>query len=502
MKKRVSIVALLLCLLMLVGTFAACQPTDEPEQSGGAETSETGTSDGRYVADLPEFKWDVTDEKYATFDVCVYNNVAQTTYFSEEIGYDLYETTDEVLNSAVMERNNYVYDLTGVEIVAHPVNDVLATIQDQIAGGLYDYDMAMPFMPGAATLAQEGKLYALNDPDFEGLIDLSKPWWDENATNSLSVDGIVYFTTGDISIMQKIVSVAVTFNKDMYDSMYPGEKTLYEMVEDKEWTLDKMVAMAKEATVQDGDGDWDLDDNWGCSAAYGDANMLYLASGNTICTKDADDLPIFSMDNNASVNVAIKILETLQRDDWAIFAEEMKSMGSTNIWVSSLDVFGEGRALFRTSAFSAIKKLRAYEDGVEFGIIPMPLITEDQEEYYTPCSAHYAYGVVIPVCVSDPEFSAYMTEVVCCEAKNYVTDAYYEVTLKKRDAKDDESEEMLDLIFSNVVYDTGYIYGFGGASTLLSGLMSSNGTDVMSSIEQLLPTIESQIESTIENFRD
>ena len=500
MKRRISIIALLLAVLMVASVFAACQDNDPDESKDGTVSKSEG--DGRYVADLPEFTWDTKSGTYGTFDVLVYSNKVQTTYYSEEIGYDLYATTDEVLNTAVMERNNYVEQLTGVEIVAHPVDNVITTLNDEIASGMSTYDMAMPFMPGAATLAQEGKLHALNSEKLSAYIDLTQPWWDANATSGLSVDGIVYFTTGDISIMQKIVSTAVTFNKDMYASLFPGEKTLYEMVDDGEWTLDKMIELAKVATVQDGDGDWDIDDTWGCSASYGDANMFYLASGNTICSKDSDDLPVFSMQNASSVSAAIKVLEALQTDGWAIMAQDMSGMGATDIWKASLDVFGEGRALFRTTAFSAIKKLRAYEEGVEFGIVPMPKLNAEQEKYYTPCSAHMAYAVVIPNCVADEEFSAYMTELVCCEAKNYVTDAYYEVTLKKRDSKDDETERMLDLIFSNVIYDTGYIYGFSGASAILENLMKSDGTDVQSSVEEVADAIESAIEDTIENFRD
>ena len=500
MKRRISIIALLLCVLMVASVFAACQDGNPDESKGGNVSKAEG--DERYVANLPEFTWNTSTGTYGTFDVLVYSNAQQTTYYSEEIGYDLYSTTDEVLNTAVMERNNYVEQLTGVEIVAWPVDNVMTVLNDQIASGLTQYDMAMPFMPGAATLAQEGKLHALNSEELSAYIDLSQPWWDANATAGLSVDGIVYFTTGDISIMQKVVSTAVTFNKDMYASLFPGEKTLYEMVDDGEWTLDKMVQLSKVATVDDGDAKWDIKDQWGCSASHGDANMFYLASGNTICSKDSDDLPVFSMTSNSSISAAIKVLETLQADGWAIMAQDMKNMGATDIWVASLDVFGEGRALFRTTAFSAIKKLRAYEEGVEFGIVPMPKLTAEQEDYYTPCSAHMAYAVVIPNCVEDAEFSAYMTELVCCEAKNYVTDAYYEVTLKKRDSKDDETERMLDLIFSNVIYDTGYIYGFSGASSILTNLMSSKGTDVQSSVEEVADSIESAIEDTIENFRD
>ncbi len=498
MKRKVSIIALLLCLLTVISAVTACQPADNNEASK-ADTSNVSGKPERYVADLPEFSWDVNDDKYATFDVLVYSNNVQNTYFSEEIGYNMYSTTDEVLNAAVMERNNYVEQLTGVKIVAHAVDNVHTTLSEDIASGGGLYDMAMPFMPSAATLAQEGVLHPLNQLDY---IDLDQPWWDANATASLSVDGQVYFTTGDISIMQKIVSTAVTFNKEMYDTLFPGEKTLYEIVDDDEWTLDRLVEMSKVATVNDGDGDWDLDDQWGCSSSHGDANMFYLASGNTICSKDAEDLPMFTMDSASSVNAAVKILELLQQSDWCIHAQDMANMGATNIWVSSLDVFGEGRALFRTTAFSAIKKLRAYDNGVEFGIVPMPKLTADQDKYYTPCSALYAYGVVIPMNVADADFSAYMTELVCCEAKNYVTDAYYEVTLKKRDSQDDDTERMLDLIFSNVVYDPGYIYNFGAANSVLTNLMSSKSDDVMSSIEEITGKVETDIEEIIENFRD
>lgn len=499
MKKHIRLSALILCLLMIAGAFAACQPTSDTSDVSG-NTSENGTEGGRYVADLPEFKWDTSNETYAKFKVCVYSNEMQSTYYSEEIGYGMYTTTDEVITDAVMNRNNYVTQLTGVEVVACAVPDVLPAVQNDLVGGTQLYDMAMPFMPAAATLAQEGSLYALNDEKFADYIDLSKPWWDQNANASLSVDGKLFFTIGDISIMQKIVSTAITFNKEMYATYFPGEDSLYDVVKDGDWTLDLMVRLSKAVTQDNGDGVWDSNDQWGLSSSYADSNMFYLASGQSICSKDSDDIPVFSMNNNASVNIIQNILTNLQLPNtWCIHAEQFDA---ANRWVVSLDIFGEGRCLFRTSAFSAIKKLRAYEEGVEFGIIPMPKMTAEQEDYYTPCSARYSYAVVIPNNVADAEFSAYMTELLCCEGKNYIADAYYETTLKSRDARDDESEEMLDLIFSNVVYDVGYIYNFGSASNLLEKMMSINSTDVASQLETITPTVEAAIEETIENFRD
>ena len=106
MKRRISIIALLLAVLMVASVFVACQDGNPDESKGGTVSKSEG--DGRYVADLPEFTWDTKTGTYGTFDVLVTSQEGDSTYFSEEIGYDLYETTDEVLNAAVMERNNYV----------------------------------------------------------------------------------------------------------------------------------------------------------------------------------------------------------------------------------------------------------------------------------------------------------------------------------------------------------------------------------------------------------
>ena len=53
----------------------------------------------------------------------------------------------------------------------------------------------------------------------------------------------------------------------------------------------------------------------------------------------------------------------------------------------------------------------------------------------------------------------------------YITPAYYETTLKYRDFRDEESEEMLDdYIFDNIVYDLGTLYDFGGVHSFSTPL--------------------------------
>ncbi|MBO4366789.1 MAG: hypothetical protein J5843_03925 [Clostridia bacterium] len=511
------LLALALCLLLCCGlVLVACENTpqessqpaennsqaDDSQATSGSEqtSSKYQDADGNYTTanlNMPEFNFTETE-----FRVAVTSNQVQTTYFSEEIGYDMYDTTDTVLNEAVKTRNDLMEEKFNVTIVAVPESDVTNAVREDATASTHLYDAAMPFMPGCANLAQEGLLYDLTG--FSNYIHLDAPWWDQSANSGLSIGHHLYFTTGDISIMQKIVSCAVTFNKTMYeDSIADTYGDIYQMVRDNKWTLDTMYAMAKMVTADtDGEGGMTAADTFGLSASNGDARGFYIASGQSLIRKDENDLPVLYLGSNEiSITTAQKILGLMaEGDQWLLNCQSYQGQ-VPDIWVLSLQIFGENRALFRTTAFSAIKKLRAYTDASDFGIVPMPMVIEGQDHYYTPANCDLAYGICIPVSVSNPEFSAYMIEEMCCSAKNTVTPAYYEVTLKHRDSKDAESEEMLDkYIFNHVVYDPGFVYNFGSINGLLGGLAGEKSTDVVSKLDGMRGSIETAIQDCVDAY--
>lgn len=495
------LISILMCLLLAVSSFAlvACEESTTSTESSQADVS-TGEEESKtedLTLSMPEFIWNDADHK--EFDVLVYSNEAQTTYYCEDVVPNAYPTTDASLSEAVAKRNDEIFKNYGVTIVAHPVKDVQADLKEDISSNLMQYDAALIFMPAAASLAQEGYLWDLNE--FSDYLHFDKPWWDQSATESLSIGGKLYFNTGDISIMPKIVSTAITFNKEILKKTFP-DTDLYQMVKDKKWTFDKMVEMSRTVTGDtDGTAGMTYHDTWGLSASYGDVAGFYIGAGKNYITKDSDDLPVLALDNTASVTVLQKILETLQlKDEWCFHCNTVTD--GSNIWEVSLDVFGQNRALFRTSAFSAIKKLRAYDDADEFGIVPNPLVTEEQDEYYTYCSAKWAYAAVIPTSLqgTDAEYAAYMLELMAYGGMKYITPAYYETTLKYRDLRDDESGEMLDIVFSNVVYDLGIIYEFGGVSSMIQEMMGNNSTDVASTIEGKTSAIEEAITKCVESY--
>ncbi len=491
------ILSMLLCLLMLATSafLVAC---------GGGEDESSATSVGEIKGDniedyvtMPEFKWEGDD--YKEFSVLIYSDEVQTTYYCEDVEPDLYSTTDASLNEAVIRRNDEILAKYGVTVKGVPVADVQADLKEDITSDLRMYDAALPFMPAAATLAQEGYLWDLNE--FSNYLHFDQPWWDKSASESLSIGNKLYFATGDISIMPKIVSTAITFNKEILKSRFP-DTDLYQMVKDKTWTFDKMIEMSREVTADtDGTTGMTYTDTWGMSSSWGDVSAFYIASGHNYISKDSNDLPIITFNDTASTTLIQKILQDLQlKDEWCFHCNTVND--GSNIWVVSLDVFGQNRALFRTSAFSAIKKLRAYDDAQEFGILPFPLMTEEQDTYYTYCSARYAYAAVIPTSLTkeEAEFSAFMLEVMSFGGMKHITPAYYETTLKFRDLRDDESGEMLDLVFENVVYDLGIIYDFGGIGSMINDLMATNSTNIVSSFESKKEVIQTDIDKCIESY--
>lgn len=509
MKKALS---LLLCLLLLLcPLLVACQDGENGgdtsskasgTNSGSAEGSLYMDANGKYTLDnlgMPEFNFEETE-----FRVCVYNNNVQTTYFSEEIECEDYATTDNQLKDGVANRNNRIYEKYGVSVTAYAVDDVASIVREDVSAQTNLFDAAMPFMSGAVSMAQDGMLYDLKE--FGDYIHLEAPWWDQKANKSLSISDRLYFTTGDISIMQKIVSNTVLFNRSMYEQNLVGTYgDMYDLVRNHEWTLDVMHEMGRTVTSElNGEAGMQYEDQWGMVGANG-ATGYYIAGGYSLIDKTADDIPQISIGRNeASLTYAQKVLQILEADDWYFNTQSPSptTVGSLSLWETAMAAFGEGRSLFYTAAFSAVKKLRNYEASDYMGFLPLPLSDKSQENYCTYSNISYAYGVCIPLTVPNPQFSAFMLEALGCYAKDDVTPAYYNSTLLDRDAHTDDNVDMLEnYIFNNVVYDPGILYGFGGLSGMLDGLMA-NGTDtVASQLDSIRESAETAIEECVEAYQ-
>ena len=86
------------------------------------------------------------------------------------------------------------------------------------------------------------------------------------------------------------------------------------------------------------------------------------------------------------------------------------------------------------------------------------------DKYAAIVNAFASLGV-IPITVSDAERTGAITEALCVYGNAEVLPAFYDVALKTKSARDNDSEEMMDIVKNSIVYDIGYVSGGAFSST-------------------------------------
>ncbi|MBR5286926.1 MAG: hypothetical protein IKU30_08525 [Clostridia bacterium] len=488
--KKIVVFFLLIALSLV--SFVACQTeevgtTDETSSQSATSTEVSEESNGLYVP-----SHEVKDQGGRTFTIIVIGG--EGTYVSDDFTTESH-MYGELIDEAVQKRNDMVEKLYNVQLEVVKSATINNDIVTDCQSSLGTYDAIMPSLKYLSTLASQEYLYELTE--INGF-DINAPWYDKNCTEAFSINNKVFFTSGDITILNKVNTPSVLFNKEMAKKYYP-EVDFYQLVRDEEWTFDKLVEFAKGvANISTTDGTYSDDNQYGMVTAYGDPVVFFGGSGEKFVRKDSEDIPYLSFGSNErSITLAQKVLETYKDANWLIHAQ----LCEAPVWETSFAVFYEGRALFRPSYFSATTKLRKLSE-IEFGVLPVPMMDDTQDSYYSYCGTGATAGVAIPICAKDPEFSAYMIDAYSAWAKNYLTPAYYEINLRYKDLRDDESEEMLDIIFDNIVYDMGECFSFGDVATILFDQVKAGNSDVVSIFETRKPQAEAEIEQLIATYVD
>ena len=144
-----------------------------------------------------------------------------------------------------------------------------------------------------------------------------------------------------------------------------------------------------------------------------------------------------------------------------------------------------------------LTNFRSMED--DFGMLPIPKMTADQDRYYHSVSVSKTSALAIPKNTPNVEDLGLVIEALAAMSKNKVTPEYYDRTLKLQASRDDESGRMLDIIFESRVFDLASIYGWGGA---VSNIFYNTDSNYVSRMESILPRLESEMEATIEGLLD
>lgn len=298
----------------------------------------------------------------------------------------------------------------------------------------------------AGTMATKSMLKDFNDLSY---INLDAEWWDQG-TAEMSVVGKTFWMNSDINYLAHDVTFLTLFSKVMAQSQ--GLDDLYETVNNGEWTVDVFSAYAKKVSSDlDGSGKYDENDAYGLIGTSTMGYAMFYGSEMRYVACDEDGEPYIAMTDTdllKASDLLDKVLDLLYSGHSSYIVAPGKEQDALRMFINN-------QGLFYLECAGYINSLRNMSD--DFGVLPLPKYSNEQGRYATyvnPVSS----TMVVPVGPKNYDDLSKAIETMAILSSESVIPTYYELVLKRKTVRDEESAQMLDIIFSNRIYDLSCFY--------------------------------------------
>ena len=494
-----KILAILIIAAVCAGLLLACAEETPLEEAGrGADVADEPAEDEgpppRIEPNLP----DVYFEGF-TFTFLSHREESDDWYQPDPREIIAETETGAPINDAVFRRNAILSERYGFELDLVTNTDAVSILRRAVTAGDDLYGAVLLFNNHAPNAVQGG---LLADVGMLTYVDWDKPWWD-NAIKGMSVLGRNFLLAGDLMILDNEATNAIIFNKDLMRDL--GRPLPYDLVDAGEWTLGAMEEMMRGAAADlDGSGVMTADGSrWGF-VTYDDALHAFLVGGGgALAEKDENDVPVMSFATERNVLIFDRAMDIMLSDYTLNIQRDVDPGGDGNPnWTRTIrTTFEEDRALFMWVRMRVVEKFRGMES--DFGILPIPKFDAGQPEYRSVVNPWTGVMLGVPITVSDPERTSIILEAMSAESRYTLQPAYYDIVLTRQFARDEESEAMLDLIFSTRVYDIGAVYNF---ATVFGNYIylhaRGNNRNILAYYERYAPRFQREIDMLVERIMD
>jgi hypothetical protein len=242
----------------------------------------------------------------------------------------------------------------------------------------------------------------------------------------------------------------------------------YQLVRDGVWTVDKMTEMALSVNADaNGDGLMNEADTWGYLAYSWGALFLYFGSGESVVTKDENDLPVLSIMNDRSV----EIMDTLYEVQGGASPQYINGLANLQTTMMS-----ENRLLFTITSVATIRKQFRQKVESDVGILPVPKYSEDQDRYYNLVVFQDTANMYsVPKTCPDLEKTGFVLEALAQDSTDTLREAYYDKTISYKALRDRDSLEMLEIILATRTYDLASAFDWGGWNSYFTKTIPNSG---------------------------
>ncbi len=442
--KRISL--LLAIILILTPIFVAC----------GENPRENVTESTKNEQNAPEFdissagELDFGQKEFGIFGV----RGGLKYLFSEEENGDL-------VNDAIYGRNRNIeerYNLKFNMVEAEP-NAGVDQIRNFVLSGDKTYHLYQSTQHnGMPAMILDG--YFVDWTEMSA-IKPNQPYWNSNAAKDINYGGKIFVFGGDLNLSTYNSTNCILFNKKLFDDL--GIDYPYDYVYNNTWTIDKLMEISKQGYADlNGNSEWDTEGDqvgftgWGWEMNLG----IFVGLGGKTVVNDENNMPVLALNRPGTVTIIDKMIEVF--DGKTGFSNFETGVHTT--------MFRDGRALMMDGFITGLATNR--DSAFDIGLVPYPMLDEAQGEYFSRAAniAHLSY---VPTTNTQLDETGIILEGMSIESYNTVRPTYYDITLNLKEAADEETIDMVDIVLDSSTY----IYeGFVNASQLNKFLKSKTNT--------------------------
>ncbi len=443
--KSVRIIAAILALLTALVVFAACakNPDDSSKDtttSSQADTTPSGGEDSSSDAETSISEIQIPDDlKFTgkTFTIFTWSNQTQWEWDAEGIAGEL--IGDAIYNRKLNTEERFGIKFNVVKQAGEweNRNSFIQAVAGSVLTESHAYDIVGQYTPAAAIGTMQSLYTDLNDVEY---LNLESSWWPGDIAEACSINGKLYFATGDITptLIRNMGTIMV--NLDMAKNL--NLENVYDVVDSGNWTLEKLKEMALGRVSLDGD----VDQSYGITIAN---NVVYdnffYGGGFKYITAESDG--------------TLRVSDDISSERLVNWFKACQSLLNDNGDVALLAInnaFTAGRSIFQCGTIADVQN---YLKDVEFdfGVLPFPKYDTDQKDYAT-IVGYWVTMYSVPIDAPDTTMSGAVLEYLGYEGAANLTPVVYREAFQYRYLGTEDNARMFDLLHDTLVYDTGRIF--------------------------------------------
>lgn len=485
--KRKIFIALLALAVFFVPISLSCTEKGGGSENSGSPTADdgsggNGTGTESHADALPK-------ENYGgyVFKIIGRHGGIFLTFPEEE------ETGDPV-NDALYNRNRATEEYFNVKIKNIDFSDqfeISQNVKNSVNAQDGAYDMVLNSLTnGLGTIAPQGLLYDLNSMDH---LRPDEEWWCKSLYDDMQVNGRIFYSAGPICPFFYDAPFVCAYNKTLAADLDMGN--INQLALNGEWTAGRLSELIKDANRDiNGNGKMDREDFFGLASDPTVGTALAFAFGQKMTIRDDERHFKLNFESEAMVN-AVNLCADIILDKTSSYNGAVTHSEA----YEEVTPFKDNRVIFLIVPMGVVDiYLRDMKD--DYGIIPLPKLDSSQDKYYSYGLPFGPVGAGVPVYCDAPERTGLIMEMMAQLSHDMVRPAKYDNLLRQKVARDEESQQMLDLIFSNIYFDLNEIQNFGGSRDLVNNVIYGGRGDFVSGYEKIKDKAEKDIQELVDAY--